>query len=186
MYFEVVSSIALVIGLLVVNLWAPGSGMNVDLATLDTKSIDKYAAPGKMTSTVDFLINIIPTSVVDAFAKGDMLQVLFFSVLFGYAMHSFGERGKPVFDLIEKLSHVLFGIVGVIMKVAPVGAFGAMAYTIGKHGVGSLAQLASLMGAFYLTCLIFIFGVLGSIAKFHGFSVWKLIKYIKEELFVVS
>ncbi len=185
LYFEVVSSIALLIGLLIVNLWAPGAGMNVDPATLDTKSIDKYAGPGKMTTTVDFLINIIPTSVVDAFAKGDMLQVLFFSVLFGYAMHAFGERGKPVFDLIEKLSHVLFGIVGVIMKVAPIGAFGAMAYTIGKHGVGSLAQLANLMGAFYLTCLIFIFGVLGLIAKVHGFSVWKLIKYIKEELFLV-
>jgi len=185
LYFEVVSSIALVIGLIVVNVWAPGVGMNVDPASLDTKGIAKYAAPGQMQTTVDFLLNIIPTSVVDAFAKGDMLQVLFFSVLFGYAMHSFGERGKPVFELIEKLSHVLFGIVGVIMKVAPIGAFGAMAYTIGKHGVGTLTQLASLMGAFYLTCLIFIFGVLGAIARFHGFSVIKLIKYIKEELFLV-
>ena len=184
-YFEVVSSIALVIGLIVVNVWAPGVGMNVDVSTLDTKGIAKFAEPGKMQTTAEFLMNIIPTSVVDAFAKGDMLQVLFFSILFGYAMHSFGERGKPVFDLIEKLSHVLFGIVGVIMKVAPIGAFGAMAYTIGKHGVGSLTQLASLMGAFYLTCLIFIFGVLGSIAKFHGFSIVKLIKYIKEELFLV-
>lgn len=185
LYFEVVSSIALVIGLIVVNVWAPGVGMNVDVSTLDTKGIAKYAEPGKMQTTAEFLMNIIPTSVVDAFAKGDMLQVLFFSILFGYAMHSFGERGKPVFDLIEKLSHVLFGIVGVIMKVAPIGAFGAMAYTIGKHGVGSLTQLASLMGAFYLTCLLFIFGVLGSIAKFHGFSIVKLIKYIKEELFLV-
>jgi aerobic C4-dicarboxylate transport protein len=185
LYFEVVSTIALIIGLIVVNVWAPGVGMNVDPATLDTKSISKYATPGAMQSTTDFLMNIIPTSVVDAFAKGDMLQVLFFSVLFGYAMHAFGERGKPVFDLIEKLSHVLFGIVGVIMKVAPIGAFGAMAYTIGKHGVGSLTQLANLMGAFYLTCLIFIFGVLGVIARLHGFSVWKLIKYIKEELFLV-
>ncbi|MBI2277001.1 MAG: dicarboxylate/amino acid:cation symporter [Dechloromonas sp.] len=185
LYFEVVSSIALIIGLIVVNVWAPGVGMNVDPTSLDTKGIAKYAEPGKMQSTVDFLLNIIPTSVVDAFAKGDMLQVLFFSILFGYAMHAFGERGKPVFDLIEKLSHVLFGIVGVIMKVAPIGAFGAMAYTIGKHGLGSLTQLASLMGAFYLTCVIFIFGVLGSIAAFHGFSIWKLIKYIKEELFLV-
>lgn len=185
LYFEIVSSIALVIGLVVVNLWAPGAGMNVDPASLDTKGIAKYAQPGQMQSTVDFLLNIIPTSVVDAFAKGDMLQVLFFSVLFGYAMHAFGERGKPVFELIEKLSHLLFGIVGVIMKAAPIGAFGAMAYTIGKHGVGSLAQLANLMGAFYLTCLIFIFCVLGLIAKIHGFSVWKLIKYIKEELFLV-
>ncbi len=185
LYFEVVSTIALIIGLCVVNVWQPGAGMNVDAATLDTRGIAKYAQPGQMQSTVDFLMNIIPTSVVDAFAKGDMLQVLFFSILFGYAMHAFGERGKPVFDLIEKLSHVLFGIVGVIMKVAPIGAFGAMAYTIGKHGVGSLAQLASLMGAFYLTCLIFVFGVLGSIAAAHGFSIWKLIKYIKEELFLV-
>lgn len=185
LYFEVVSTIALIIGLIVVNVWAPGVGMNVDVSTLDTKGIAKYAEPGKMQSTVDFLLNIIPTSVVDAFAKGDMLQVLFFSILFGYAMHAFGERGKPVFELIEKLSHVLFGIVGVIMKVAPIGAFGAMAYTIGKHGVGSLAQLASLMGAFYLTCVIFILGVLGSIAAAHGFSIIKLIKYIKEELFLV-
>lgn len=185
LYFEVVSTIALIIGLIVVNVWQPGVGMNVDVSTLDTKGIAKYAEPGKMQSTVDFLLNIIPTSVVDAFAKGDMLQVLFFSILFGYAMHAFGERGKPVFELIEKLSHVLFGIVGVIMKVAPIGAFGAMAYTIGKHGVGSLAQLASLMGAFYLTCVIFILGVLGSIAAAHGFSIIKLIKYIKEELFLV-
>ena len=185
LYFEVVSSIALVIGLIVVNVWAPGTGMNVDPSLLDTKGLDKYVGPGKLQSTTEFLMNIIPSSVVDAFAKGDMLQVLFFSVLFGYAMHSFGERGKPVFDLIEKLSHVLFGIVGVIMKFAPVGAFGAMAYTIGKHGVGSLVQLANLMGAFYLTCVIFILGVLGSIAAFHGFSVIKLIKYIKEELFLV-
>jgi aerobic C4-dicarboxylate transport protein len=185
LYFEVVSTIALIIGLIVVNFWQPGVGMNVDVSTLDTKGIAKYAEPGKMQSTVDFLLNIIPTSVVDAFAKGDMLQVLFFSILFGYAMHAFGERGKPVFDLIEKLSHVLFGIVGVIMKVAPIGAFGAMAYTIGKHGVGSLTQLASLMGAFYLTCVIFVVGVLGSIAAFHGFSIFKLIRYIKEELFLV-
>jgi len=185
LYFEIVSTVALVIGLIVVNVWAPGSGMNVDPASLDTKGLDKYVGPGKMQSTTDFLMNIIPTSVVDAFAKGDMLQVLFFSILFGYAMHAFGERGKPVFELIEKLSHVLFGIVGVIMKVAPIGAFGAMAYTIGKHGVGSLVQLANLMGAFYLTCVIFVVVVLGSIAKLHGFSIFKLIKYIKEELFLV-
>ncbi len=185
LYFEVVSSIALVVGLVIVNVVQPGAGMNVDPATLDTKAIAQYAAPGQMQSTTAFLLNIIPTSVVDAFAKGDMLQVLFFSVLFGYALHAFGERGKPVFMLIERLSHVLFGIVGVVMKVAPIGAFGAMAFTIGKHGVGSLAQLAQLMGAFYLTCLIFIFGVLGTIASVHGFNIWKFIKYIKEELFLV-
>ena len=185
LYFEIVSTIALIVGLIVVNVWQPGVGMNVDVATLDTKGIAQYAAPGKMQTTTDFLLNIIPTSVVDAFAKGEMLQVLFFSILFGYALHTFGARGKPVFELIERLSHVLFGIVSVIMKVAPIGAFGAMAFTIGKHGVGSLSQLAQLMGAFYLTCVIFIFAILGTIAKLHGFSVWKLIKYIKEELFLV-
>lgn len=185
LYFEVVSTVALIIGLVVVNVWAPGAGMNVDVSTLDTKGIAAYAAPGKMQSTTDFLLAIIPTSVVDAFAKGDMLQVLFFSLLFGYALHSFGARGKPVFELIERLSHVLFAIVNVIMKVAPIGAFGAMAFTIGKHGLGSLAQLAQLMGAFYLTCVIFVLGVLGSIAAAHGFSIIKLIKYIKEELFLV-
>ncbi|MFZ2855100.1 MAG: dicarboxylate/amino acid:cation symporter [Rhodocyclaceae bacterium] len=185
LYFEVVSSIALVIGLVIVNVAQPGAGMNIDVTTLDTKSIAKYAEPGKMQSTVDFLLAIIPNSVVDAFAKGDMLQVLFFSILFGYALHSFGERGKPVFKLVEGLSHILFAIVGVIMKVAPVGAFGAMAFTIGKHGLGSLAQLAQLMGVFYLTCVIFVFGVLGSIAAAHGFNIWKFIKYIKEELFLV-
>ena len=180
-----VSSIALVIGLVIVNVTQPGAGMNIDVSTLDTKSIAKYAEPGKMQSTVDFLLAIIPNSVVDAFAKGDMLQVLFFSILFGYALHAFGERGKPVFKLVEGLSHILFAIVGVIMKVAPIGAFGAMAFTIGKHGLGSLAQLAQLMGVFYLTCVIFIFGVLGSIAVAHGFNIWKFIKYIKEELFLV-
>jgi len=185
LYFEIVSTIALLIGLVVVNVWQPGAGMNVDPASLDTKAIAQYAAPGKMQTTTDFLLNIIPTSVVDAFAKGDMLQVLFFSLLFGYALHAFGARGKPIFDFIERLSHILFGIVGVIMKVAPLGAFGAMAFTIGKHGLGSLAQLAQLMGAFYLTCVVFVFGVLGSIAIAHGFSIVKLIRYIKEELFLV-
>ncbi len=185
LYFEVVSTIALIIGLIIVNVWAPGAGMNVDPTTLDTKGIAQYAAPGKMQTTTDFLLSIIPTSVVDAFAKGDMLQVLFFSLLFGYALHAFGEKGKPVFIFIERLSHVFFGIVNVIMKAAPIGAFGAMAFTIGKHGIGSLAQLAQLMGAFYLTCVVFVVFVLGSIAAAHGFSVFKLIKYIKEELFLV-
>jgi aerobic C4-dicarboxylate transport protein len=185
LYFEIVSTIALIVGLVIVNLWQPGAGMNVDPASIDTKSIAQYAAPGKMQTTTEFLLGIIPSSVVDAFAKGDMLQVLFFSILFGYALHAFGERGRPVFDLIERSSHVLFGIVAVIMKVAPIGAFGAMAFTIGKHGVGALAQLAQLMGAFYLTCVVFIVVVLGGIAKAHGFSIFKLIRYIKEELFLV-
>lgn len=185
LYFEVVSTLALIVGLVIVNLVQPGSGMNVDASTLDTKSIAAYTAPGKMVGTVDFLLNVIPTSVVDAFAKGEILQVLLFSVLFGFALHKFGGRGTMVFDFIEKTSHVLFDIVGIIMKVAPIGAFGAMAFTIGKYGVGSLLSLGKLMGTFYLTCLIFVFVVLGLIARFHGFSIWKFIKYIKEELLIV-
>ena len=185
LYFEIVSTFALMIGLVVANVAKPGAGFNADLSTLDIKAVESFAAKAHAQSTVEFILNIIPNTLVDAFAKGDMLQVLFFSILFGYAMHACGERGKPVFDLIEKLSHVLFGIVGVIMKVAPIGAFGAMAYTIGKHGLGSLTQLISLMGAFYTTCVIFIVCVLGSIAALHGFSIFKLIRYIKEELFLV-
>jgi aerobic C4-dicarboxylate transport protein len=185
LYFEVVSSVALVIGLVIVNLVQPGSGMHVDAKALDTKAIAAYTGPGKMATTTEFLLNIIPSSVVDAFAKGDILQVLLFSVMFGFALHKFGGRGTLVFDLIEKTSHVLFSIVGIIMKVAPIGAFGAMAFTIGKYGLGSLVSLGQLMATFYATCLVFVFGVLGLIARAHGFSVWKFIKYIKEELLIV-
>ena len=185
LYFEVVSSIALVVGLVIVNFIAPGAGMNVDPGTLDTRGIAAYTGPGKMQSTTDFLLNVIPSSVVDAFAKGEILQVLLFSVMFGFALHKFGGRGTLVFDTVEKLSHVLFSIVGIIMKVAPIGAFGAMAFTIGKYGVSSLLSLGKLMGTFYLTCLFFIFVVLGVIARVHGFSIWKFIKYIKEELLIV-
>ncbi len=185
LYFEIVSTIALVIGLVVVNVLQPGSGMHVDPSTLDTKSISAYTAPGKMQGTVDFLLNVIPTSVVDAFAKGEILQVLLFSVLFGFALHKFGGRGTLVFDFIERFSHVLFDIVGIIMKLAPVGAFGAMAFTIGKYGVASLFSLGKLMGTFYLTCLLFVFVVLGIISRLHGFSIVKFIRYIKEELLIV-
>ena len=185
LYFEVVSTLALVVGLVVVNLMQPGAGMNIDPSTLDTKSIATYTDPSKMTGTVNFLLNIIPVSVVEAFAKGEILQVLLFSILFGFALQKFGGRGTMVFDFIEKMSHVLFDIVGIIMKVAPIGAFGAMAFTIGKYGVGSLFSLGKLMGAFYLTCLIFVFIVLGTISRLHGFSIWKFVKYIKEELLIV-
>ncbi|WCM87169.1 dicarboxylate/amino acid:cation symporter [Acidovorax sp. NCPPB 3576] len=185
LYFEIVSTVALIIGLIVVNVLQPGAGMNVDASTIDTKSIAAYTAPGKMGTTTDFLMNIIPTTVVDAFAKGEILQVLLIAVMFGFALHRFGGRGTLVFDFIEKTSHVLFTIVGYIMKVAPIGAFGAMSFTIGKYGVGSLLSLGKLMGSFYLTCLLFIFIVLGTIARLHGFSIWKFIKYIKEELLIV-
>ncbi|MBB5393400.1 MULTISPECIES: dicarboxylate/amino acid:cation symporter [unclassified Herbaspirillum] len=185
LYFEIVSTVALIIGLVLVNVLKPGAGMNIDPASLDTKSIAAYTAPGKLGSTTDFIMNVIPSSMFDAFAKGDVLQVLLVAVLFGFALHKFGGRGTLVFDFIEKISHVLFSVVGTIMKVAPVGAFGAMAFTIGKYGVGSLLSLGKLMGTFYLTCLLFIFVVLGIITRLHGFSIWKFVKYIKEELLIV-
>ena len=185
LYFEIVSSIALIVGLVIINIVQPGAGMNVDVNSLDTKSVAAYTKPGQLASTTEFLLNVIPNTVVDAFAKGEILQVLLFAVLFGFALHKFGGRGTLVFDFVEKFSHVLFSIVGYIMKLAPIGAFGAMAFTIGKYGVGSLLQLGQLMATFYATCLIFIFVVLGGIARAHGFSVWKFIKYIKEELLIV-
>jgi aerobic C4-dicarboxylate transport protein len=184
-YFEIVSTIALIVGLMIVNAVQPGAGMNIDPATLDTKGVAAYTKPGQMQSTTEFLLNIIPNTIVDAFAKGEILQVLLIAVLFGFCLHQFGGRGTLVFDMIEKTSHVLFAIVGVIMKVAPIGAFGAMAFTIGKYGVGSLLSLGKLMGTFYLTCLVFILVVLGIIARAHGFSVLKFIRYIKEELLIV-
>jgi aerobic C4-dicarboxylate transport protein len=185
LYFEIVSTIALVIGLVVINVVKPGVGMHIDPATLDQQSISKYTAPDQMMGTVDFLLNVIPTSVFDAFARGDMLQVLFFSVLFGFALQRMGGRQNLIFSYIEKSSELLFGIVHMIMKVAPIGAFGAMAFTIGKYGIASLVSLASLMATFYITCLLFIFIVLGAICRLHGFSITKFIRYIKEELLIV-
>lgn len=185
LYFEVVSTIALVIGLIIVNTVQPGVGMHVDPNTLDQAAVSVYTGPGKMQSTTEFLMNVIPNTVVGAFAEGNILQVLFFSILFGFALHKFGGRGTLIFDVIEKSAHVLFQIVGMIMRVAPVGAFGAMAFTIGKYGIASLLPLAKLMGTFYLTCVLFIFGVLGTICRVHGFSILRYIAYIKEELLIV-
>jgi aerobic C4-dicarboxylate transport protein len=186
LYFEVVSSLALIVGLVVVNVAKPGAGMNIDAGSLDASAVAQYTqAPAQLHGITDFILNVIPTSVVDAFAKGDILQVLLFSVLFGFALHAVGGRGGLVFDFIEKTSHVLFGIVGMIMKLAPVGAFGAMAFTIGKYGLGTLVSLGKLMACFYATCLIFIIFVLGTIARLHGFSILKFIRYIKEELLIV-
>ena len=184
-YFEIVSTVALLVGLLIVNTIQPGVGMNVDPASLDTKGIAAYTKPGQMGSTTDFLLNVIPNTIVDAFARGEILQVLLVAVLFGFCLHQFGGRGTLVFDFIEKISHVLFAIVGVIMKLAPIGAFGAMAFTIGKYGLSSLISLGKLMGTFYATCLFFILVVLGIIARVHGFSILKFILYIKEELLIV-
>ncbi|QJW47418.1 dicarboxylate/amino acid:cation symporter [bacterium BFN5] len=185
LYFELVSTVALIIGLTIVNIVKPGAGMNADVSTLDTKAVAAYTKAAGSQSTVDFLLNIIPNTVIDAFAKGDILQVLLFSVLFGFALSAMGDKGSRLLGIIDEIAHGFFGVVGLIMKVAPLGAFGAMAFTIGKYGLASLAPLAKLMGSFYLTCLLFIFIVLGTITKLAGFNIWNFIKYIKEELLIV-
>jgi aerobic C4-dicarboxylate transport protein len=185
LYFEFVSTVALIAGLLIVNLLKPGAGMHIDPASLDASAVAAYAGPGKMAGATDFLLDIIPTTVVGAFATGNILQVLVFSLLFGFALQRLGGRTSPVFHFIDRLSGVLFAVVALIMRLAPIGAFGAMAFTIGKYGAGSLVSLARLMGAFYATCLVFIFVVLGLIARLTGFSIWRFIKAIREELLIV-
>lgn len=185
LYFEVVSTIALIIGLCVVNLLQPGAGMNVDPAALDASAISAYAEQAKSQGIIAFLLDIIPGSVIGAFASGNILQVLLFAVLFGFSLHHIGEKGQVIFGIIDSFSKVIFGIINMIMRLAPVGAFGAMAFTIGKYGVGSLVQLGQLIACFYLTCLFFIFIVLGSIAKASGFSILRFISYIREELLIV-
>jgi aerobic C4-dicarboxylate transport protein len=184
-YFEVVTTLALIVGLVIVNLLQPGAGMNVDARSIDTKSIQVYTTKAGQQSTVDFLLHVIPNTVIGAFAEGEILQVLFFAVLFAFALSMLGERGRPMLAIIDIASHALFGVVGIVMRVAPIGAFGAMAFTIGKYGIGTLISLAHLMAAFYATCLIFVLLVLGGIARFAGFSILKFIRYIKEELLIV-
>lgn len=184
-YFEVLTTAALIIGLIVINLWKPGAGMNVDLSTVDTKSIAAFTAKAKDQGTVQFLMDIIPSTVVGAFATGEILQVLFFAILFAFGLQALGQHGEGVLRLIDVVSHVFFKIVGYIMKVAPIGAFGAMAFTIGKYGVATLISLGNFMLAFYVTCLLFVFVVLGSVAALSGFSIFKFIRYIKEELLIV-
>jgi aerobic C4-dicarboxylate transport protein len=185
LYFEIMSSVALVIGLAVANVMRPGGGMNVDPHTLDTGPVEAYTGPGKLQSVTEFLLNVIPSTVVDAFAKGEILQVLLFAVLFGFALQRLKPRGGEVLALVEGISEVLFGIVGTVMRLAPLGAFGAMASTVGKYGFASLLSLGRLMGSFYLTCLLFTFIALGLVARVHGFSLWRFLAYIREELFIV-
>ncbi len=184
-YFEVVSTIALIIGLIVVNVFQPGAGVNADLSTLDTGSVSTYTTAAQSLSTVDFLLNIIPHTVVGAFAHGDILQVLLFSVLFGISLSQFGEKGKMLIRLLDQSSHALFGVIGIVMKAAPFGACGAMAFSIGKYGFGTLLPLGKLMFGVCLTCVIFISCVLGPILRTTGFSLWKFLIYIKEEIFIV-
>jgi aerobic C4-dicarboxylate transport protein len=184
-YFEVLTTIALAIGLLAVNILQPGKGMNVDLTHVDTSTVKQYVAQTQNQTAVEFLMNIIPQTMAGAFADGNVLQVLFISVLFGFALTKLGEAGKPAVRMIEVASRALFAMVGMVMWAAPLGAFGAIAFTVGKFGAGSLLSLGKLVGGFYLTCLIFVFGVLGPVCSWCGFSLWKLIRYIREELLIV-
>jgi aerobic C4-dicarboxylate transport protein len=185
LYFEAVTTVALVIGLIVMNTLRPGAGMNVDASTIDTKAITTYVTQSKDQTVVGTLMHIIPDTVVGAFAEGEILQVLFFAILFAIGLQALGERGKILLGVIEQASQALFGVVAVIMKLAPLGAFGAMAFTIGRYGIVTLLSLGQLMAAFYVTCLIFIFVVLGSIAALTGFNIISFIRYIKEELLIV-
>jgi len=185
-YFEVLSTFALALGLLVVNVVQPGRGMNVDAAHLDTKAIATYtASAAKPAGFVDFLMNLVPTSIVDALAKNDILQILVFATLFGVALSRVGPRAKPVVDFLESFTHAVFAIVGMIMRLAPLAAFGAMAFTVGKYGLGSIVSLGKLMATMYITCILFVVIVLGTISRLSGFSLWKFLKYIKDELFTV-
>jgi aerobic C4-dicarboxylate transport protein len=184
-YFEVMSTIALILGLVVINLLRPGAGMNANVQTLDTAPLKDYTAPGKLQSVTDFVLNLIPTQLADAFAKGEILQILLIAILFGFALQRLGPKGAVMAGVIESFAHVMFWIVGIVMRLAPIGAFGAMAFTIGKYGFRSLVSLGALMGSFYATCLLFIFGALGLVAWLHGFSIWRFLKYIKDELLIV-
>ena len=184
-YFEVLTTFALAIGLLVGELVRPGAGMNADPATLDASAIANYTSSGKSLNTTEFLLNIIPKDVADAFARGDILQVLLFSILFGVALAAIGKQGSTVLRFVEELSHVLFKIVSIVMRLAPVGAFGAMAFTVGKYGIGSLLSLGKLMATFYATSLLFILIVLGLVLRWAGFGILKFLRYIREEILIV-
>lgn len=184
-YFEVLSTLALVIGLVVVNVVQPGAGMNFVPTAKDIQEVAAVTGTGKSPTVLQFIGDIIPDSLFGALARGEVLPVLFVAILSGFALHLSGEAARPLYAWIEQLSRVIFRIVNMIMRVAPIGAFGAMAYTIGKSGLGSLANLGGLMLCFYGTCLIFIFVVLGIVARLHGFSIWRFLNYIREELLIV-
>jgi aerobic C4-dicarboxylate transport protein len=184
-YFEALTTLALVIGLIVVNVYRPGVGINADPATVDTSAVAAYTTNPKKVSTVDFLLNIIPTAFVDAFAKGDILQVLLISVLFGLALSHFARHTKLLVRVIDQVGHGLFGMIALIMRVAPIGAFGAMAFTVGKYGIGTLGQILLLVAGVYTTCILFVAIVLGTVARIVGFSLWRFLAYIKEEILVV-
>ena len=185
LYFEIVSTLALIIGLLVGNVVKPGAGFNINPATLDTKAVNAYAGQAKAQSVTDFVMHIIPPTVTDAFAKGDILQVLLVAVIFGFAMSIAGARCRPLVDLFGTLTQAMFGVVNILMRLAPIGAFGAMAYTIGQFGIASLGPLAKLIATFYLTSIVFVVVVLGLVARVAGFNIFKFLIYIKEEILLV-
>ena len=185
LYFEVVSTLALLIGFGAAHLATPGAGFNVDPATLDAKAVALYAGKAKEQTIAEFLLNIIPNTITDAFARGDILPVVLISILFGYVLSRLGDRTRPIRDVIDAGSALIFGTINVIMRFAPIGAFGAMAFTVGRYGIASLGPLAKLVGLFYLTSALFVFGILGPIAWWTGFSIWKFLAYIKEEILIV-
>lgn len=186
-YFEVITTVALILGLAAVNIWQPGAGMNIDPAAIDPRTIAAYTSKApQVSNATEFLLNIIPTTFVGAFTHGEVLPVLLVSILFAFALTLLGERGKPVLDLVESLSHVLFRIVGFIMWIAPLGAFGAIAFTVGRFGGESLVSLGALIVEFYAVCLIFVFAVLGSVAYFCGVNLFRLLRYLRDEIAVVA
>lgn len=186
LYFELLSTFALVLGLIVVNLVQPGRGMNIDPAHLDTKAIATYThAADAPHSFVDFLMNLVPTSIIDALARNDILQILVFATLFGIALSHIGPRARPVIDFLDAFVHGIFSVVGMVMRLAPLAAFGAMAFTVGKYGLGSVVSLGKLMGTMYITCFLFVAIVLNGVARLSGFSLWKFLRYIRDELFTV-
>ncbi|MET1028691.1 MAG: dicarboxylate/amino acid:cation symporter [Dongiaceae bacterium] len=184
-YFLLVSTLALVVGLIISNIIRPGDGLHITAASLDPAAVKSYTEKAHDQTVVDFLMNIIPNTVVGALASGEILQVLFFSILFGLALSIIGEKGKPVLDILHSTSQAIFKVVGILMQAAPIGAFGAMAFTIGKYGIGSVINLAMLVGTFYLTSVVFVLVVLGAIARYNGFSILRLVRYIKDELLLI-
>jgi len=184
-YFEIVSTLALIIGLVIVDIAQPGTGMHIDPATLDTSGVQNYIKQGESTGIVDFLLHIIPENLFSAMAEGNILQVLFFAVLFGIGLSQIGTKAKPVLNALHSISEGLFAMMRIIMKLAPLGALGAMSFTIAKYGFGSLASLGKLMICFYATCIFFIVFILGGILKYYGFNIFKLLRFLKEELLIV-
>jgi aerobic C4-dicarboxylate transport protein len=185
LYFEIISTLALVVGLIVGNVVRPGAGFNVDARTLDTRAVSEYAGQAKTQTVTDFLMHIIPTTMVDAFAKGDILEVVLVSLLFGFAMSAAGAHAKPLFDMLESLTRVVFRMVDIVMRFAPIGVFGAMAFTIGKYGLSSLGPLLKLIASFWTTSILFVVIVFGAVAWMAGFSLFRFLAHIKEEILLV-